>query len=465
MEEQPRSNQTRPERRDRDWRSLLGRDLPAHLEAERAVIAAILLNEQSFAGVAEILIAEDFYHLPHRVIYQAISDLSRDSKRCDVVVLHDLLASRGQLDECGGIDYLLELKEQLPAIGLAEQHARIVKEKALLRGLITASSDVISNCYDPKGRPVDAVLDLAEKNIFAVSNKISSRNFVPLGDLLKTTFKKLSEVGRHASHLTGIATGFTRFDEMTSGMQNGDLLILAARPSMGKTALALNVAVNAWRVGTPVGIFSLEMSSEQLVLRMIAAESGIAHQKIRNANISSEEWGELTNVAARMADAEIFIDDSPSLSILELRAKARRLKARHKIGLIVVDYLQLISGGERYENRTQEISMISRSLKALAKELDIPVLALSQLSRSLESRLDKRPLLSDLRESGALEQDGDVIFFIYRDVVYHPDTEHPDIAEVIIGKQRNGPTGTLHVSFDGAITRFNDLQDGTYDNS
>ena len=454
------ASQLSKSRSDRDWRSLLGRELPANLEAEKALLAAVLLNEQALVSVTETLVSSDFYGRSNRIIFEAVSDLSRENKKCDTVVLHDYLSSRNLLEECGGVDYLLELQEQIPAIGLAEQHAKIIKEKSLLRGLITAASEVISTCYDSKGRSVDVVLDMAEKNIFNVSNKISSQHFVKLGEVLKATFKKLSEVGQKDGHLTGITTGFAQFDEMTSGMQNGDLLILASRPSMGKTALALNMAVNAWRSGVSVGIFSLEMSSEQLVLRMISSESGISNQKIRSANISSEEWVELTNIAAKLADAEIFIDDAPSLSIMELRAKARRLKAKNNIGLIVVDYLQLLSGGERHENRTQEISMISRSLKALAKELGIPVLALSQLSRSLESRLDKRPMLSDLRESGALEQDGDVIFFIYRDVVYHPDTEHPDISEVIIGKQRNGPTGTVHVTFDGSITRFNDLPDG-----
>ena len=243
-------------------------------------------------------------------------------------------------------------------------------------------------------------------------------------------------------------------------MQKGDLLILAARPSMGKTALAINMAVNAWRNGHSVGIFSLEMSSEQLTLRMLSSESGIPHQKIRNATVSSEEWMELTNTAARLAEANFFIDDTPGLSLMELRAKARKLKSKHDIKFFVIDYLQLITTTRRHENRTQEISEISRSLKALAKELGVPILALSQLSRSLESRMDKRPMLSDLRESGAIEQDGDVIFFIYRDVIYNPDTDNPDVAEVIIGKQRNGPVGTFHVRFTGEITRFDSINDG-----
>ena len=258
--------------------------------------------------------------------------------------------------------------------------------------------------------------------------------------------------------VTGIPTGFSHFDTMTSGMQRGDLLILAARPSMGKTALALNIALNACRNNYSIGLFSLEMSAEQLVLRMLSSESRIPHQRIRNAMISSDEWMELTNTAAKLAEAKMFIDDTATLNILELKAKARKLKAAEDIKFLIIDYLQLLSSHKRHENRTQEISAISRALKALAKELNIPILALSQLSRSLESRMDKRPLLSDLRESGAIEQDGDVIFFIYRDAVYNPDTEQPDLTEIIIGKQRNGPVGTTYVKFLNEITCFEDFE-------
>jgi replicative DNA helicase len=282
---------------------------------------------------------------------------------------------------------------------------------------------------------------------------------VQLDILLKKTFQHLAQIKTTHEGVTGVPSGFYHFDRMTSGMQRGDLLILAARPSMGKTALALNIALNAWHAGATVGLFSLEMASEQLVLRMLSAESQISHQKIRNAMVSSDEWMELTNTAARLAEAKIFIDDSPTLTILELRAKARKLKAQANVQLLIVDYLQLVSSHKWHENRTQEISAISRGLKSLAKELDTPVLALSQLSRSLENRMDKRPLLSDLRESGAIEQDGDVIFFIYRDVLYNPETEYPDNAEIIIGKQRNGPVGSFLVKFKGEITRFYDLAD------
>lgn len=442
-------------------KSLLSKSPPASIEAEKAVLSAILLNEENLSHVQDFLFPKDFYNRSHKVLFQALLDLSQSGKKIDLVVLQDHLNAKGELDNIGGLMYLMELQEDIPLIGLIDQHAKIVKEKSVLRGLIYSSAEIISSCYDTNSLEIGELLDSAEKKIFSVSSKMNSgETFVPLNQLLKNTFKQLAEVKSHTNGVTGIPSGFAKFDEMTSGMQKGDLLILAARPSMGKTALALNMATNAWNAGFSVGIFSLEMASEQLVLRMLSSESHIPHQKIRNAMISSDEWMELTNTAARLSEAKIFIDDSAALSIMELRAKARRLKARHDIQFLIVDYLQLLHGGGRQENRTQEISLISRSLKALAKELKIPILALSQLSRALESRMDKRPMLSDLRESGAIEQDGDVIFFVYRDVIYNPDTEHPDITELIIGKQRNGPVGTFYAKFTGELSRFDDLTDG-----
>jgi replicative DNA helicase len=439
--------------------SILGKRLPTSIDAEKAVLAAILLNEENLAHVSDFLIPKDFYNRAHQVIYQALVDLSQFGKKIDLVVLQDHLETKKELENIGGLMYLLGLQEDIPAIGLVEQHAKIVKEKSILRTLIYSAAEIISNCYEHASDDINEVLDFAEKRIFQVSSKVSTQSFVPLNTLLKKTFKQLADVKTLREGVTGVPSGFAKFDEMTSGMQRGDLLILAARPSMGKTALALNMALNSWHAGFSVGIFSLEMSAEQIVLRMLSSESQIAHQKIRNAMITSDEWMELTNTAARLAEAKIFIDDTASMSIMELRAKARRLKAKRDIKLLVIDYLQLLSGGSRFENRTQEISMISRSLKALAKELDIPVLALSQLSRSLENRMDKRPMLSDLRESGAIEQDGDVIFFIYRDVVYNPDTEHQDLSEIIIGKQRNGPIGSLYARFIGEVAKFEDIGD------
>lgn len=436
--------------------SLLSKTLPANVEAERSVLAAVLLNDEHMALLADAVYASDFYLKAHQIIYQALSELHAAQKKIDVVVLHDYLTTKGLLDDVGGLSYLMELQEDIPALGLIVQHTKIIKDKSILRNLITSSAEIISACYEQRGLEIDDILDTAEKKIFNLSNAISTQQFVPLNQVLKETFKRLADVSNQVQGVTGVPTGFSKFDEMTSGMQRGDLLILAARPSMGKTALALNMVTNAWRTGHAVGIFSLEMSAEQLVLRMLSSEARIPHQRIRTASIASEEWVELTNTAAQLAESKIFIDDSASISIMELRAKARRLKSKANIQLLVIDYLQLINSGQRHENRTQEISMISRALKSLAKELDIPVLALSQLSRSLESRVDKRPGLSDLRESGAIEQDGDVIFFVYRDVVYNQDTETPDGAEIIIGKQRNGPIGTVHARFVGELTKFED---------
>ena len=453
LQRRSRESTTSPEQ-------LLGKSLPTSIEAEKAVLSAILLDDQNVTLVTDILRPSDFYVKAHQILFQAIVDLAQAGKKCDLLVLQDFLDIKKVLGDVGGIEYLMELQADIPSMGLIAQHARIVKDKSILRELIHSAASIISSCYDQNLEQIDGVLDTAEQKIFQISHKLAAPTFVRLDEVLKKTFQQLAQVKASHEGVTGIPTGFAAFDQMTSGMQKGDLLILAARPSMGKTALAINMALEAWHSGHPVAIFSLEMSAEQLVLRMLSAESQIPHQKIRNALVGPEEWMTLTNTAARLAEAKVFIDDTPALNIMELRAKARKLKAQENIGLIVVDYLQLLNSHQRHENRTQEISAISRALKALAKELGCPVLALSQLSRSLETRMDKRPMLSDLRESGAIEQDGDVIFFIYRDVVYNPQTEHPDIAEVIIGKQRNGPIGSFHARFHGEITRFEDMPEG-----
>lgn len=436
--------------------TLLGKTLPASIEAERAVLGAILLQDSCLATAAEILIPTDFYHPPHMVVFEAMHRISASNRRVDLVTLQDELTKSNQLEEVGGVVFLISLQEEIPAPGLIEQHAKIIKEKAVLRELIGSAASIITKCYEQQEDSIASVLDAAEKTIFSIANKKSGQNFVQLNIWLKRTFQHLSDVKSHTRGITGVPTCYSKLDEMTSGFQPGDLIILAARPSMGKTSLALNIATNAAFAGCPVGVFSLEMSAEQLTLRLLSTESGVAHHLIRNATITSDEWIELTNVAARLAELKIFIDDTAGQSIMDIRTQARKLKAQHDIKMLVIDYLQLLHSPKKHENRHQEVSEISRSLKALAKELGVPILALSQLSRAVDARVDKRPMLSDLRESGAIEQDADVIAFLYRDVVYNPETEQPNSAELIIGKQRNGPTGTVYLDFIRELTKFQD---------
>jgi len=438
---------------------ILGKTLPAHSDAERAVLGALLLNDEYVSSISEIIIPEDFYSPAHKIIYQAIVDLSQKHKRIDIVTLQDELTKKDQLDAVGGIIYLVSLQEDIPSVGLIVQHATIIKEKSVLRQLISSAATIITNCYTQDQSSIDAVLDDAEKIIFNISNKRSNNSFIQLDIWLKKTFQHLSDIKSHTKGITGIPSGFQQLDQMTSGFQNSDFIVLAARPSMGKTALSMCIALTAARNGFATGIFSLEMSAEQLTLRLLSAESGIGHHHIRNATISSDEWVDLTNVAAQLAEMKVFIDDTAMLNIMDLRAKARKLKAEHGLQLLVIDYLQLLHSNKKHENRHQEVSDISRSLKALAKELNIPIIALSQLSRAVDSRMDKRPMLSDLRESGAIEQDADVIMFLYRDIVYNAETENPALAELIIGKQRNGPTGTVYMNFIREITKFEDATD------
>lgn len=450
---QSRSNISRAQRTE----SIIGKNLPASIEAERSVLGSILLNDALLPQVAEHITAQDFYHPPHQLVWQAITTLSQELKRIDLVSVQDQLIKAQQLEAIGGPAYLAMLQEDITSLGLAVQHAQIIKEKAMLRQLIGSAADIISNCYNQNSDDISMVLDEAERTIFNVANARSKKDFVQLNIWLKKTFAHLSDIKSHAKGITGVPTGFAQLDQMTSGMQPGDLIILAARPSMGKTSLALNILLAAAAAGRAVGMFSLEMSAEQLTLRLLSTESGIAHHNIRNATISSDDWITLTHVAARLAQLPIFIDDTAGLSIMDLRARARKLTAEYKCQFIVIDYLQLLHSTKRHENRHQEVSEISRSLKALAKELNMPILALSQLSRAVDSRMDKRPMLSDLRESGAIEQDADVIAFLYRDCVYNQETENPNSAELIIGKQRNGPTGVVHMNFVKELTKFEDL--------
>lgn len=437
----------------------LGKKLPSSIEAEKAVLGALLLNDENVSKVSELLRSEDFYQPAHVTIYTAIIEITQRMERIDLVTLQNELEKKAQLEQVGGLVYLLSLQEDIPSLGLVEQHAKIVKEKAVLRDLINSATDIISGCYNQDEDDINSVLDEAEKAIFKISNQRTDQNFVQLNIWLKKTFQHLSDIKSSSAGLTGVASGYSVLDRMTSGFQSGDLVILAARPSMGKTALALNIAAHAATNGLTVGVFSLEMGAEQLTLRLLSTESNISHHNIRNATITSEEWVELTNVAARLAQRKLFIDDTAGLDIMSLRAKARQLKKQQNVDFLVIDYLQLLHSGRRHENRHQEVSEISRSLKALAKEIGVPILALSQLSRAVDSRMDKRPMLSDLRESGAIEQDADVIMFLYRDVIYNPDTEQPASAELIVGKQRNGPTGMVHLTFLKELTKFEEAHE------
>lgn len=439
-----------------DTQKLLGRTLPANVQAEKAVLGAILLNDESLSLISELLTPHDFYVPQHHIIYATILEISQKRSRVDLVTLQDELSKKNQLEAAGGIVYLVSLTEDFSGAGLIEQHSKLIKEKSTLRDLISSATSIISHCYDQNEQEIDSVLDAAEKTIFQISNKRASQSFVQIDIWLKKTFQHLSEIKSHSKGITGVASGYKKLDAMTSGFQKGDFIVLAARPSMGKTALALSLALEAAASGTTVGFFSLEMAAEQLTLRLLSSEAGISHHNIRNATITSDEWVELTNVAARLANMKLFIDDTAMVSIADLRAKARKLKAEHNLQFLVIDYLQLVHSSKKHENRHQEVSDISRSLKALAKELDLPIVALSQLSRAVDSRMDKRPLLSDLRESGAIEQDADLIMFLYRDVVYNPETENPSTAELIIGKQRNGPTGTIFLHFAKELTKFED---------
>jgi replicative DNA helicase len=438
---------------------LLGKMPPCNTEAERAVLGAVLLNDAGLSQITDFLSAEDFYNPAHQMIYQSMIAIAQRTKRIDLVTLQDELTKKDQLDAVGGLSYIVSLQEDIPAAGLIEQHAHIIKEKSVLRELIGSATSIITNCYTQDDKGIEVVLDHAEKTIFNIANKRANQSFVQLDIWLKKTFKHLSDIKSHGKGITGIPSGYKRLDQITSGFQKSDLIVLAARPSMGKTAIALNIAAHAAAQGIAVGFFSLEMSAEQLTLRLLSTESGIPHQNIRNASISSEEWIELTNVATRLAEHKMFIDDTALTTVMDLRAKARKLKMEQQLELLVIDYLQLIQSSSRYENRHQEVSEISRSLKALAKELNIPIIALSQLSRAVDSRMDKRPILSDLRESGAIEQDADVIMFLYRDVVYNPEVENTSSAELIIGKQRNGPTGTIFLNFVRELTKFEDSDD------
>ncbi len=445
--------------------------LPPHsIEAEQSVIGGLLLENEALDKVADILNAEDFYQHDHKTIYQHIARLIERNRPADIVTVAEALESTAELAGVGGIAYLGSLAQNTPTAANIRRYAEIVRERAIMRKLVTVGSDIAGSAFNPNGRDAQQLLDEAEAKIFQIaeSGNKDSQGFQDIKELLPQVAEKIDELfsREDQSEVTGIPTGFTDLDRMTSGLHGGDLIIVAGRPSMGKTAFSINMAENvALDTGLPVAVFSMEMGATQLATRMIGSVGRLDQHRMRTGRLEDEDWEKLTTALGKLNEAPIFIDEGAGLSSFDVRARARRLhRQTGKLGLIVVDYLQLMAApaGTRSENRATEISEISRSLKALAKELDVPVVALSQLNRGLEQRPDKRPVMSDLRESGAIEQDADLILFIYRDEVYNPDSEDKGTAEIIVGKQRNGPIGRVRLTFIGQHTRFEDFANANY---
>ncbi|QOR33873.1 replicative DNA helicase [Clostridium sp. 'deep sea'] len=429
---------------------------PQNSEAEQSVLAAMLVDKESLLTGIEKLLPEYFYKDNHRLIFKAMIELEENNQAVDIITLIEQLRKKKQLDDAGGIIYLTEMSSLAPLVGNVTEYCRIVHEKAMLRHLITIARELADESFS--NNEFDDILDNAEKKLFEISQQRDTRSYQEIKDVIKETFASIEESFRNKGKMTGLRTGFTDFDDMTNGLQKAALIIIAARPSMGKSALMLNMAQNiALREKTGVMIFSLEMPNNQLVHRMLCSEAKINSMRVQKGFIEENEWGKLSKAVAMLGDSPIYFDDTPGISILELRSKARRLKSEKDIGLIIVDYLQLITTPNKNESRQQEIAYITRQIKELARELDIPIIALAQLSRAVESRQDKRPMLSDLRESGEIEQTADIVSFIYRDDYYDPDSENANIAEIIIGKNRNGPTGRVELMFAKHLGRFENL--------
>lgn len=433
---------------------------PQNLEAEQAVLGAILLDNDVLHQVIEVLDASDFYREAHGKIFAGIIDLYNKNDPCDLITLTDILTQKKHLDVIGGPSYLSSLVDNIPTAANALHYARIVREKSVLRKTIHAATEIITKGYE-NGEDVEGLLDYAENCIFSISEYQVKPSFYLLRDILKSSFITIEKLYEKKELITGVPSGFADLDHLTSGFQDSDLIIIAGRPSMGKTSFALNIAqYAAIEKNVPVAIFSLEMSKEQVAIRMLCSEARLDAHKLRGGFLSESDWPKLTRAAGTLSEAPIFVDDTAGINVLEMRAKSRRLRKDQKLGLIIVDYLQLMREKTHTDSREQEISAISRSLKGLAKELNIPVIALSQLNRRVEERQNKRPQLADLRESGAIEQDADVIIFIYRDEVYREDSPEKGIAEIIIGKQRNGPIGVPKLAFIDKYTRFESLAYG-----
>ena len=436
-----------------------GRLPPQNVEAEQSVLGTILLSDHSLSTVLETLESADFYQDGHRLIFEAMIVLFEKNEPQDIITVSNQLKDQNNLDAAGGLGYLATLTSIVPVTSNLFHYAKIIRQKAILRNLIRVNTEIASRCYEEQG-DIDILVDEAEQAIFEIARSKSNQSFTHLKRIIPGAFETVEQLYKRKEQITGIPTGFTELDRMTAGLQPSDLIILAGRPSMGKTAFAMNIAQNATLLDkTGVAVFSLEMSKEQLAMRLLCSAGHIDSQRVRTGRLHNEDWPKLTRAVGMLTEAPMYIDDTPAISVLEMRAKVRRLAAHSPLGLIIVDYLQLMRGRSSIENRTQEISEISRSLKAMAKELKVPVIALSQLNRSLESRTDKRPMMSDLRESGAIEQDADVICFIYRDEVYNKAEDNPNIgiSEIIVGKQRNGPTGTVKLTFIKEFTMFENL--------
>ena len=437
---------------------------PHSVEAEQSLLGGLMLDNNAYDRVVDFVGADDFYRHDHRLIFAAVGALVQQGQPCDVVTLSEHLDNRGELGDAGGLGYLATLANDTPSAANVKAYAEIVRERSILRALISAGSDIAGSAFGSDGRKAVELLDEAERLVFEIAEKGSKRGgFQALSDVLPETIDRIEKLQKSGGDVTGVATGYTEFDKMPAGLQPGDLVILAGRPSMGKTTFAVNIAENA-AIGSqvPTAIYSMEMGAEQLAFRMISSLGRVDQTHLRVGKFSDDDWARINTAVQLMSEAPIYIDDTPALSPTAVRARARRLKRSYGLGLIVIDYLQLMQVPGNTENRTAEISEISRSLKALAKELQCPVIALSQLNRSVEQRTDKRPVMSDLRESGAIEQDADLICFIYREEVYDPDTPRKGTADIIISKQRNGPIGEIPLTFVGKYTKFENWVPDTY---
>ena len=433
----------------------LGKIPPNDIEAEQAVIGSMLTDKEAVAAAIEVLKPEDFYRDDNRIIYEAILSLYSRSEPIDIITLKSELSSMGKFEAVGGLEYIAELPDKVPTTANVEQYIKIVEEKSVLRNLIKTANEIITLGYD-QTQEVDGIIDNAEKKIFEVMQRKNQKGYTPIKDILVETFTELEQLYNQKQRVTGVPTGFTDLDFRTAGLHNSDLILVAARPAMGKSAFALNIATNAAvKAHIPVVIFSLEMSKEQMTSRILCSEAMVDSNKVRTGKIDDEEWAKLAAASGELSEANIYIDDTPGISIMEIRAKCRKMKLEKNIGLVVIDYLQLVQGsGKRGSSREQEIAEISRSLKILAKEINVHVIALSQLSRAPEQRPDHRPMLSDLRESGSIEQDADIVMFLYRDDYYNENSEKKNIAEVILAKHRSGSTGTVELLWLGNYTKF-----------